>query len=150
PNRTAANGVLGGAKTPRELASKAKANPQEAAILFEQGAVRAWYESNGWTYPVQGTQASGKGAVQQFFDALGLTKPPRLEIDTERLQCEGKVGERLTKHVTISTQEPRVVYAEGWSNQDWIKVRPGKTHGNYIRIHLQIEVPPRPGETLVA
>src|SRR5262249_22313287 len=68
--------VLAGARSPREVAVKAKANPKEAAALFEQGAVKAWYESNGWTYPVRGTQARGKGAVQQFFEALGLIKPP--------------------------------------------------------------------------
>src|SRR5262249_45836058 len=81
--------VLAGAKTPREVALKARANPQEAAELFEQGVVKAWYQSNGWTYPVQDTQGKGKGAVQEFFEALGLAKPPQLEISTTSIVCEG-------------------------------------------------------------
>ena len=142
--------VLAGAKTPRQLAVKAKANPKEAAALFEQGAVKSWYASNGWTYPVQGTQASGKAAVQQFFEALGLSKPPRLKVDTESLLCKGRAGRRLTKLVTISTEESRLVYAQAWSSQDWIKAGPGKSEGNKVTIPLHIEVPPRPGETFQA
>ncbi len=150
PGGTQPSDVLAGARTPRELAAKAKANPQGAAALFEQGAVKAWYASNGWAYPVEGTQASGKRAVQQFFEALGLAIPPRLEIDTERWRCQGKVGQRDTKHVTISTKESRLVYAQGWSNQPWLTVRPGKSQGNKITLALHIEVPPCPGETLHA
>ena len=92
PRGDVAGNVLAGAKSPRELAVKAKAHPQEAAVLFEQGLVKAWYQSNGWTYPIQGSQARGKGALQQFFEALGLVKPPRLAIDTERIVCRGEAG----------------------------------------------------------
>jgi hypothetical protein len=143
--------VLAGAGSPRELAVKARTHPKEAAALFEQGAVKAWYESNGWTYPIQGTQARGKGALQQFFEALGLTKPPRLEISTEKIECRGEAGKKLTKNVVISSTEPRFVHAEGHSSQSWIKVLPGKSQqGNSLTISLSIEVPPRPGETLAA
>jgi hypothetical protein len=68
-----AGGVLAGADSPRQLAEKARVAPKEAAVLFESGLVRKWYEENGWDYPIQGAQASGLGAVQQFFEALGLT-----------------------------------------------------------------------------
>jgi hypothetical protein len=144
----AANDVLAGVTSPREIAVKAKAHPQEAAVLFEQGAVKAWYESNGWTYPIRGTQAKGKGALQQFFEALGLTKPPRLEINMERIVCQGRVGHRLTKKVLVRTAESRFVHAEAHSNQDWIKVLPAQPQGNSITLPLRTEVPPRPGETL--
>src|SRR5262249_14254599 len=60
-------GVLAGARSPRQVAEKAKAHPKEAAVLFESGEVAQWYASNGWTYPVQGPPSSGLGAVQQFF-----------------------------------------------------------------------------------
>ena len=150
PKGQYANDVLAGAKSPHEIAVKAKAHPEEAAVLFEQGAVKAWYASNGWTYPIQGTEGTGKGAVQQFFEVLGLTKPPRLEISAGKIVCKGKVGERLTKYVTISTKESRFVYAQGWSNHDWIQARPGKSQGNTVTIPLSIEVPPRPGETVTA
>ena len=129
PGGTHANDVLAGAKSPRELALKAKANPLGAAVLFEQGAVKAWYASNGWTYPVQGTQASGKGAVQQFFEALGLTKPPRPGDRRRAPAVPGQAGQRLTKHVTLSTKESQAVYAQAWSNQPWIKAEPGTVSG---------------------
>ncbi len=142
--------VLAGARSPRELAVKAKLHPNEAAVQFEQGMVKAWYESNGWTYPIQGTQARGKGALMQFFEALGLVKPPRLEIDTARIDCQGEVGERLTKQVVLRTEEARPVYADAQSDQRWIKVLPAKSQGKSVTIPLRIEIPSRPGETLHA
>src|SRR5207302_324227 len=60
-------GPLAGARTPRQIAEKAKGNAKEAAVLFEKGQVADWYKSDGWTYPVQGPTAGGIGAVQQFF-----------------------------------------------------------------------------------
>jgi hypothetical protein len=150
PKGQKANDVLAGATSPREIAVKAKARPKEAAVLFEQGAVKAWYESNGWTYPIRGTQAKGKCALQQFFEALGLTKPPRLEINTERIVCEGKVGHRLMKKVIVHTKESKFVHAEAHSNQNWIKVLPATPQGNSVTLPLRIEIPPRPGETLDA
>ncbi len=145
PRGDVAGNVLAGARSPRELAIKAKTHPKEAAVLFEQGVVKAWYESNGWTYPIQGSQAKGKGALQQFFEALGLVKPPRLAIDTERIVCRGEAGERLTKQVVLSTAEARLVYADASSNQRWIKVLPGKSQGNSLTIPLRIEIPSQPG-----
>lgn len=142
--------LLAGARSPRELAVKAKAHPREAAPLFEQGAVKAWYESNGWTYPVQGTQGRGVGGVQQFFEALGLTKPPKLEIDTERITCRARVGKRITKNVTVTTTEKRFVHAAAFSSAEWIIPQPGQPDGESITLPLRIEVPPPAGETLQA
>src|SRR5204863_4084709 len=114
PKGVHANDALAGARSPHEIALKAKAQPREAALLFEQGAVKAWYASNGWMYPIEGSEGSGKGAVQQFFEALGLTKPPELEIDIDYLMFKGKIGERLVKHVILSTFESKPVYAQAW------------------------------------
>src|SRR5438270_12376864 len=36
-------GVLAGAKSPRQVAERSKDNPKEAAALFEKGAVARWY-----------------------------------------------------------------------------------------------------------
>lgn len=69
------DGVLAGAESPRQLAEKTRAAPREAAPLFENGAVAAWYEANGWTYPVRGPKATGVAGVQQFFECLAW--PPR-------------------------------------------------------------------------
>ena len=69
-------GVLSGALTPRELIQKVQAAPAEAAGLFDNGAVAAWYKENGWTYPVKGPTASGQYAVRQFLQAVGLANEP--------------------------------------------------------------------------
>src|SRR6185437_12255754 len=101
------SGALAGAKSPRQAAEKAKANSKEAAALFENGAVAEWYKSNGWTYPVQGPAASGLGAVQQFFEALGLTAPPKVEISTNRIDLTGSPGDQLRANIEIKSQEKR-------------------------------------------
>jgi hypothetical protein len=145
-----ANDALAGATSPHELAVKARAHPQEAAILFEQGAVRSWYAANGWTYPIEGAEGSGKGAVQQFFEALGLTKPPLLEISTDVVTLRGKVGESLLCSVTVRTREAKPVYARAWSNQDWVRIGPTKYQGNKVKLMIEVVAPPCPGETVQA
>ena len=124
------SGPLAGARTPRQVAEKAKANPKGAALLFEKGEVAHWYKSNGWTYPVQGPTAAGVGAVQQFFEALGLTPPPKVEISHRSVALNGNVGDQNIRHVLeIKTEEKRPVYAHGASNQPWIEVSRAKLNG---------------------
>jgi hypothetical protein len=150
PKGAYANDALAGAKSPHEIALKAKEHPKDAAVLFQQGAVKAWYATNGWTYPIEGSEGSGKGAVQQFFEALGLTKPPRLEINIKALTFKGKVGERLSARVTLRTEEAKPVYAQAWSNQDWAGFGPTEYMGNKVKIPVEITVPPYPGQTVSA
>jgi hypothetical protein len=142
-------GALAGALSPRQIAEKAKASPREAALLFEQGAVERWYQSNGWTYPVQGPAASGISAVQQFFEALGLTTPPRVEISEQAVHLLGHVGERLEHELRVETQEKRPVYAHAVSDQPWLRIGPIALEGRSATIPLEVPaVPPRPGEHL--
>jgi hypothetical protein len=144
-------GVLAGAKSPRQLAEKAKAHSKEAAVLFESGAVAQWYKANGWTYPVQGPAASGLGAVQQFFEALGLTTPPKVEISTNHIELSGVPGERLHYTLVVKSQEKRPVYAHAVSNQPWLEVGRAKLAGRLATIHLTVpSVPDKEGETLRA
>ncbi len=150
PKGVYANEVLAGAKSPREVAVRAKEHANEAAILFEQGAVKKWYETNGWAYPVEGSQGSGKGAVQQFFEALGLTRPPRVEIDTTALVVQARPGEHVSRRVTLRTAEAKPVYAQAWSNQEWLTFGLIKYRGNQVRIPIEIAVPHLPGETIQA
>jgi hypothetical protein len=117
-------GVLAGATTPRQVAQKAKKAPKEAGILFEDGTVAHWYRQNGWTYPVQGPAASGLAAVQQFFEALGLTKPPKVAIGEWLVSFSGEVGDRLEHAVLVRTEEKRPVYACATSDQGWLQVGP--------------------------
>jgi hypothetical protein len=150
PKGVHANDALAGARSPREIALKAKEHPSDAAILFAQGAVKAWYASNGWTYPIEGSEGSGKGAVQQFFEALGLTKPPRLEIDTAFITIKDKAGKRHARRIIVRTEEAKPVYAHAWSNQSWVAFRPVKYQGNKVEILVELTVPPQPGETVHA
>jgi hypothetical protein len=78
-------GLFAGAITPRQVAEKAKATPKEAAPYFENGDVARWYAANGWAYPVQGPIMSGMGSIQQFFEALGVGKPPKVDFAPKSL-----------------------------------------------------------------
>jgi hypothetical protein len=151
PVKVFPTGCLAGARSPRQLAEKAKANPREAALLFEQGAVAVWYQDNGWTYPVRGPAASGIGAVQQFFEALGLTPPPRVQISEQSVALHGIPGERIRHVLEVRSDEKRPVYAHGVSSQPWLEVGRAKLNGRVATLPLVIpSVPDRPGETLTA
>ncbi len=142
---------LSGAITPRQIASKAKANAKEAAILFENGSVAKWYEINGWSYPVQGPSASGLGAIQQYFEALGLTPPPKTFINQTVVNLEGTPGQELAFELTVGTEEKRAVFAHGFADQSWISPKNPRLTGNSAILGFVIpQVPDRPGELLVS
>jgi hypothetical protein len=142
-------GVLAGALSPRQIAEKARAAPREAAALFEMGAVAGWYKENGWTYPIQGPTASGLGAVQQFFEALGLAKPPRLDISERTVSLRGRAGERLEHTLTLKSQERRPVYAHASSDQPWLSAGASQNGVAGVSIPLIVAaVPNCPGDTL--
>ena len=141
-------GILEGARTPRELAHKARQNPKEAALLFEKGAVVEWYKSNGWIYPVEGPTSSGLGAVQQYFEALGLAKAPRVEISHTHLQFQGIPGEKIPFTLNVWTQDRKPVFAHGMSDLNWIKFPPPQFQGAEVRLPLEMEIPNRPGDVV--
>jgi hypothetical protein len=144
-------GILAGALTPRRIAEKAKAAPNEAAALFEKGAVAQWYADNGWTYPVQGPSASGIGAVQQFFEALGLTPPPKVDISEWSVNFCGHIGAKLQHRLEVKARERRPVYAHATSDQPWLEVGRPRLSGRTATIPLIVPaVPNRPGEVLQA
>lgn len=144
-------GILAGARTPRQIAEKSKDHPKEATPFFEQGAVSRWYAANGWIYPVQGPSASGLGAVQQFFEALGLTQAPKVEISDRVINLVGKAGEMLWHSVEVKSREKRPVYAHATCDQDWVKVGPTRLNGRIATLPLVVTaVPNRPGATLQA
>ncbi len=151
------DGIFAGARTPRQIADKAKAhlkvNLKETAAPFENGAVARWYQDNGWMYPVQGPVAEGAAAVQQFFDALGLSRPPRVEISTGAVTLHGNVGVPLRTVLEIKSQERRPIYAYGTSDQPWLEVGRGRLDGRTATLGLPLVVPSVPdyeGQTLTA
>jgi hypothetical protein len=142
---------LTGAQTPRQLAEKAKAAPKAAAPFFENGAVAKWYKSNGWYYPVRGPAASGLGAVQQFFEALCLVKPPRVTLSTETLRFTGRPGQMIGHTLRATTEESRPVFASAVSDRLWLTVGKVDMKGRRADIPLLIRsIPDSPGETLTA
>ncbi|MCI0455353.1 MAG: hypothetical protein L0Z62_00035, partial [Gemmataceae bacterium] len=144
-------GLLAGATTPRELAEKARTAPKQAAAFFENGSVERWYQSNGWPYPVKGARASGLGAVQQFFEALGLAKPPKVELSEEVLSLRGRPGEALRQTLQVKATEKRPVYASAASDQGWLVVGQVQLTGSVATIPLEVNpVPGEPGTVLQA
>lgn len=151
PVKPFAEGVLSGATSPRQLAAKAKQQPKEAAGLIENGAVARWYESNGWTYPVQGPTVSGLAAVQQLFETLGLVKTPKVELSESSVSLRGKPGQRLEYVVSVVTQEKRAAVAHGVSDQPWLTIGRPTFKGQTATIPLIVaEVPYQPASTLTA
>jgi hypothetical protein len=146
-------GVLAGSLTPRQIAEKARAHPKEAAALFEAGLVPKWFTKNGWTYPVQGPTVAGLGGVQQFFEALGLAKPPRVELKTPSIQLRGGPFETLAAAIEVSTPEKKHVFAFAASDQRWVapgqQPKKGKSPTVAV-IPLTISVPAAPGLVLHA
>ena len=151
PVKPFADGVLAGAITPREIAQKARAAPKAAAELFETGAVARWYIQNGWTYPVQGPSASGIGAVQQYFEALGLTTPPKVTVRESSLVFESKPGRGVFHTLDVEAVEKRPIFASAVSDQPWLRVSKIDLDGRTAHVRLAVEpVPDRPGESLQA
>jgi hypothetical protein len=143
-------GVLAGAMTPRQIAEKARASPKLAAPLFEKGTVAAWYESNGWVYPIQGEQAPGLAAVQQFFEALGLTTPPRVEVSELFVRLQGPPGVAVEHTLQVTAVENRPVYLTATSNVPWLRVERPVLAGRTASLRLVVpSVPAQPGGSLL-
>jgi hypothetical protein len=142
-------GVLAGAVSPRQVAEKSKANPKAAAPYFENGAVADWYQRNGWIYPVQGPASSGLGAIQQFFEALGLVKAPVVEISTNAIQLQGPPGAKLEHVLQVRAQEKRPVFAYATAGVPWLQIGPIRLDGRRAHVPVQVaSVPAQPGEQM--
>jgi hypothetical protein len=111
-----------GAHTPRELAERMKRRPHEAADVLEAGEVERWFASNGWYYPVQGPTAHGVGAVQQFFEAMGWTRPPAVRISEPEVRMAPYQPEVIRWEVTLYTDAKKWVYGHVESDSTWLKV----------------------------
>ena len=115
-------GALAGAKSPKQLAEKAKANPTGAAVLFENGTVENWYKENGWVYPVPKPPAQGMAAIQQFFEALGYVKPPKVLTTTTDLLFELQPGDVKDQTITLYNEDKKSTYAYAKANKPWVRI----------------------------
>src|SRR5262249_55413032 len=90
-------------------------------------------------------------AVQQFFEALGLARPPKVEISDKEISFHGRTGETLQHRLVVQTAEKRPVYAHATSDQPWLVVGPTQFGGASATVPRSIgPVPYRPGEVLSA
>jgi hypothetical protein len=131
-------GTLAGAKSPKQLAEKAKANPTGAAVLFENGTVESWYKENGWVYPVPKPPAQGLAAIQQFFEALGYVKPPKVLTTTNDLLFELQPGDVKEQTITLFNEEKKSTYAYAKSDKPWVRIAKPVLKGG--KAYLKISV----------
>jgi hypothetical protein len=117
-----AQGPFQGAATPRQIAERMRANPKQAVPLLENGDIAKWFQYNGWTYPVSGPTARGVAAVQQFFEGMGLSKPPPLQLSETELHFFCTQPEVVSARVTLRTSAKKWVYAQADSDKPWLRV----------------------------
>jgi hypothetical protein len=109
-----------GAMTPHDMARRMKEKPDDGARLLHSGDIARWFAANGWTYPIEGEPAPERAAVQQFFEELGLAKPPLLALSTALIQLSCTPPESPTGEVILRGGEKRIVYARVQSDSNWL------------------------------
>jgi hypothetical protein len=124
-----AKAPLQGARTPRELAEKMRDNPKLAGPLLEDGDIERWFAANNWDYPVTGPVAKGIAGVQQFFEAMGLSKPPPLQISSKEFRFTTNYPDSVRFQAVLQTNTRKWVYGQVTSDQPWLKVLSPKVIG---------------------
>jgi hypothetical protein len=119
-----------------------RANPKPAIPLLENGTITRWFTANGWAYPVVGPTAPGMAAVQQFFEGLGLAKPPRLQLDdtTARFSCLR--GEVVSGRASLSTSDRKWIFAHISSEVPWLRLTTPNVAGAQ-RTEIEFEIDAR-------
>jgi len=111
-----------GVHTPREMAERMRSQPKAAVPLLESGEISRWFQANGWNYPVRGTPARGVAGVQQFFESMGLSKPPPLKLSKGEVFHTCKFPESARGQVALQTPAKKWVYGHIESDARWLKV----------------------------
>jgi hypothetical protein len=113
---------LQGVRTPREMAVKMRSQPKAAVPLLENGEVARWFSANGWDYPVRGPHAKGVAGVQQFFESMGLSKPPLVKVSAAEVRLSCHYPTLARGQVSIQTPAKKWVYARVETDVPWIRV----------------------------
>ena len=111
-----------GVSSPREMAEQMRSHPKPAVPLLENGDIARWFEVNGWTYPVSDPTASGVAAVQQFFEGMGLSKPPTVQLSMGPFPRSCIAGDVLQGQVVLRTTARKWVYARVESDAPWLRL----------------------------
>ncbi len=128
-----------GAGSPREMAERMRANPKPAVPLLESGEIARWFRANGWNYPVAGATAKGVAAVQQFFEGMGLSKPPPLQLSDQELRFLCVPSEVARGKITLRTTAKKWVYAQAEADVPWLKVTTPAVSGPQ-QAHIAFEI----------
>jgi hypothetical protein len=129
-----------GVRTQRELAEKMRSQPKAAGPVLESGEVQRWFALNGWTYPVHGAQIRGVGGVQQFFEGMGVSKPPLVHLSKNELRLTCRYKDSVRAQVTLQTVAKKWVYAQLTSDSPWLKLPNPQVSGpQHATIPLEID-----------
>ena len=129
-----------GVRTQREMAEKMRSQPKAAGPVLESGEVQRWFALNGWTYPVHGAQIKGVGGVQQFFEGMGVSKPPVVHLSRNELRLSCKYKDSTRAQVTLQTTAKKWVYAQVTSDSPWLKIPNPQVSGpQHATIPLEID-----------
>ena len=118
-----------GAASPRDMAERMRTQPKPAVPLLENGDLARWFAINGWTYPVLGPTAKGVAAVQQFFEGMGLSKPPTVVLSQSEFHLSGFEAEPFQAQVTLRTDAKKWVHARVESDAPWLRVNTASVSG---------------------
>jgi hypothetical protein len=110
------------AGTPRDLAVRMRANPKPAVALLESGEVARWFQLNGWPYPVNGPTAPGMAAVQQFFESMGLARPPAVSLSENALHFICTHPQAAVGQVSFQATERKWVYGRLSCDAAWVRL----------------------------
>ena len=86
--------------------------PKAAVPMLENGEISRWFTDNGWNFPVQGTKAKGVAGVQQFFETMGLSKPPVVAIGAAEIRVSCSYTEHRSFATCIANHGQKWVYGE--------------------------------------
>lgn len=131
---------LDGATSPRALAERMRVNPKPSVPLLESGEIARWFNANGWAYPVSGVPARGVAAVQQFFECMGLSKPPSVELSTTKLHYTCSHPQTIQGEVHLRTQSRKWVFAQTDSEVPWVRVlTPNVSGPQQVSISFEVD-----------
>jgi hypothetical protein len=111
-----------GVRTPREMAERMRTQPKAAVPLLESGEINRWFQSNGWNYPVRAARARGVAGVQQFFECMGLSKPPPVQLSKTDVFHACTFPEGTRGQVALQTAAKKWVFGHVESDAAWLHV----------------------------
>jgi hypothetical protein len=120
--RPFAHAPFQGASSPRDMAERMRTQPRLAVGFLENGEIARWFAANGWSYPVLGPTARGVAAVQQFFEGMGLSKPPIVGLAESEIHLTGPVENPVQGQIILRSEARKWIYARADADAFWLRV----------------------------